>query len=70
MKLPYKVGYILTIFWLILIVYGIISYDSDHEDIKATMVLFISFAGLILFPVYYVTIFLYYFVFKNSSKRT
>jgi hypothetical protein len=68
LKLPYKIGYSLTLVWLSLIVYGFFNYDSDHEDTKVAMVLFITFAGLILFPIYYITFFLYYAVLRKYQK--
>ncbi|MBP1967174.1 amino acid permease [Paenibacillus aceris] len=67
MKLPYKFGYLLTIVWFILIVYGFTNFDSDNEDKKATIVLFSTFVGLILFPIYFISVYVYYRLFKRTS---
>jgi NADH:ubiquinone oxidoreductase subunit 6 (subunit J) len=67
MKLPYKIGYLLTVFWFFLIVYGIINFDSDNESEKVELVLFSAFVGLILFPIYFISIYVYYRLFKRTS---
>lgn len=67
MNLPYRVGYLLTILWIILIVYGFINFDSDNESNKIFIVLFFVFAGLILFPIYFITVYLYYRIIKKTS---
>ncbi|MDQ0899405.1 MULTISPECIES: hypothetical protein [unclassified Paenibacillus] len=66
MKLPYKVGYLLTVFWFFLVAYGFNKFDSDNESKKVEFVLFSAFAGLILFPIYFIIVYLYYRLFKRT----
>ncbi|MDF2652688.1 MAG: hypothetical protein K0Q73_8493 [Paenibacillus sp.] len=67
MKLAYKVGYLLTVFWFFLVVYGFINFESDNESNKVEIVLFSAFAGLILFPIYFISVYMYYRLFKRTS---
>lgn len=66
MKLPYRVGYLLTVFWFFMVAYGFINFDSDNESKKVEFVLFSAFAGLILFPSFFIIVYLYYCLFKRT----
>ncbi|MDR6550830.1 hypothetical protein J2736_002017 [Paenibacillus qinlingensis] len=67
MKLPYRVGYLVTVFWLFFVAYGFINFDSDNESSKVDFVMLSAFTGLILFPIYFVSVYVYYRLFKRTS---
>ncbi|WP_127582931.1 hypothetical protein [Paenibacillus koleovorans] len=54
MRLPYKIGYGLTIGWLGWLLYGLTYLDSVQDELLSSVWLVSAFAGLILFPVYFV----------------
>ncbi|MBP1967098.1 hypothetical protein J2Z65_006362 [Paenibacillus aceris] len=68
MKLPYRIGYLLTVVWFIFIIYGLSNYDSDSEGMKVGIVLFITFAGLVIFPAFYIIVYLYYAYLRKQQK--
>lgn len=67
MKLPYKLGYLITVLWFFSTLYGFINFDSDNESRKVDLVLLSAFLGLILFPIYFICIFVYYRICKRTS---
>jgi hypothetical protein len=54
--------------WLIYVIYAIQHVDAWNDDGRATIGIFIGFAGLILFPIYFVLVYLIRRVFRNKRK--
>ncbi|MGG4345897.1 hypothetical protein [Paenibacillus lautus] len=68
MKLPYKIGYAVTLVWLVWIVYGYVNYDDMADRGQYFIVLLSAVIGMILLPIYFISVLLYY-VYKRGPKK-
>ncbi|MEW9673112.1 hypothetical protein [Ammoniphilus sp. 3BR4] len=66
MKTAYKVGMIGVFVWVLCIIYGFATYDEIIDESKIALVLFISFLGIVVFPIYFISV---YFVYHLYNKR-
>lgn len=69
MQTPYKIGYLLTIAWLVWIFYGFINYDAFTDEKKLSLTVFFTFVGLIAFPLYFIFVYLYYVTRKPKKQQ-
>ncbi|WP_102348773.1 hypothetical protein [Bacillus sp. Marseille-P3661] len=56
--MAYKIGIVLIIIWVIYIFYGFSNYDEIMDASKLAILLLVSFIGIILFPIYFIAIYL------------
>ncbi|MEJ9216894.1 hypothetical protein ACXFAU_19865 [Paenibacillus glucanolyticus] len=68
MRLPYKIGYAVTMVWLVWIVYGYMNYDSITNRDLLPIVLWSAVLGIIILPIYFISVLLYY-VYKRAQKK-
>ncbi|GIO96148.1 hypothetical protein J14TS5_12340 [Paenibacillus lautus] len=68
MKLPYKIGYAVTLVWLVWIVYGYMNYDVMADRGQHFIFLLSAVIGMILLPIYFISVLLYY-VYKRGPKK-
>ncbi|GAA0841347.1 MULTISPECIES: hypothetical protein [Paenibacillus] len=68
MRLPYKIGYAVTMVWLVWIVYGYMNYDSITDRDLLPIVLWSAVLGIIILPIYFISVLLYY-VYKRAQKK-
>lgn len=61
MRVAYKVGSAFVIVWFIYIVYGFSAYDGIDDQSKLTILLLVSFLGFILFPIYFLTVYIFHY---------
>ncbi|MBB3127057.1 hypothetical protein FHS19_001711 [Paenibacillus rhizosphaerae] len=54
-----KIGYLMMVCWLIYVVYSIQHVDAWNDDNRVAIAIFLAFAGLVIFPVYFVSIYLF-----------
>ncbi|KOR90135.1 hypothetical protein [Paenibacillus solani] len=69
MKLPYKIGYAVTLVWLIWIVYGYMNFDDITDRGKLSIVLLSAVIGIILLPIYFISLLLYYVAKWNPKQK-
>lgn len=55
----HKIGVVLIIIWATYIFYGFSTYDEIVDESKLAIVLLVSFLGIILFPIYFIVIYLF-----------
>ncbi|AVV57563.1 hypothetical protein C7121_16275 [Paenibacillus glucanolyticus] len=67
-RLPYKIGYAVTMVWLVWIVYGYMNYDSITDRDLLPIVLWSAVLGIIILPIYFISVLLYY-VYKRAQKK-
>lgn len=60
-----KIGYLMMICWVIYVVYSIQHVDAWNDDNRIAIAMFIAVAGLVIFPVYFVSI----YFFEKVRKR-
>ncbi|UJF33630.1 hypothetical protein [Paenibacillus hexagrammi] len=65
MRLPYRIGSILAMGWLIWMFYGYQHYDAVSEEYELFMIIFLTAAGLFIFPAYFLVVYICYAVFKR-----
>ncbi|MEC0231429.1 hypothetical protein [Paenibacillus alba] len=58
MKRSYTIGYMFVCIWLVSVIYGFITYNEVQDDLRMFWTIWIMFLGLIIFPVYFVLIYL------------
>ncbi|MPY17058.1 hypothetical protein [Paenibacillus glucanolyticus] len=68
MRLPYKIGYAVTMVWLVWIVYGYMNYDSITDRDLLPIVLWSAVLGIIILPIYFISVLLYY-VYKRAQNK-
>lgn len=69
MKLPYKIGYAVTLVWLIWIVYGYLNFDDISDRGMLSIVLLSAVIGIILLPIYFISLLLYYVAKRNPKQK-
>ena len=57
-RASYKIGYGITIVWMLYLLYGGTHYDELHDEAKTSLLLFTALAGLIMLPVYFISTYL------------
>lgn len=67
-RLPYKIGYAVTLVWLVWIVYGYVNYDVMADRGQLSIVLLSAVIGIILLPIYFISVLLFY-VYKRGPKK-
>ncbi|GMK49067.1 hypothetical protein PghCCS26_61970 [Paenibacillus glycanilyticus] len=60
-----KIGYLMMMCWVFYVVYSIQHMDAWNDDNRTAIALCIAFAGLVIFPVYFVSI----YFFEKARKR-
>lgn len=68
-RLPYKIGYAVTLVWLVWIVYGYMNYDDIAERGQLSIVLLSAVIGIILLPIYFISVLLYSVYKRDSGKK-
>lgn len=68
MKLPYKIGYAVTLVWLVWVVYGYLNFDDITDRGMLSVVLLSAVIGIIVLPIYFISLLLYY-VAKRKPKQ-
>ncbi|WP_144028240.1 hypothetical protein [Paenibacillus ferrarius] len=58
MKRSYTIGYMFVCIWLVCVMYGFITYNEVQGDLRMYWTIWIMFLGLIIFPIYFVLIYL------------
>lgn len=54
-----KLGCVVMVGWLIYVVYSIQQVDAWNDDYRAAIAIFITFAGLVFFPTYFILVCLF-----------
>jgi hypothetical protein len=67
-RLPYKIGYAVTLVWLVWIIYGYVNYDDIADRGQLSIVLLSAVIGMILLPIYFISVLLFY-VYKRGPKK-
>lgn len=67
-RLPYKIGYAVTLVWVVWIVYGYVNYDVMADRGQLPIVLLSAVIGIILLPIYFISVLLFY-VYKRGPKK-
>ncbi|MGG1555254.1 hypothetical protein [Paenibacillus ferrarius] len=57
MGISYRIGYAAMLIWLVAVAYGCSTYDTGREGFPWESWVGLEFAGLILFPFYFVGVF-------------
>lgn len=68
-RLPYKIGYAVTLVWLVWIVYGYMNYDDIAEPGQLSIVLLSAVIGIILLPIYFISVLLYSVYKRDPGKK-
>ncbi|MEC0308190.1 hypothetical protein P4H67_15665 [Paenibacillus lautus] len=68
MRFPYKIGYAVTLVWLVWVVYGYVNYDDMADRGQLSIVLLSAVIGMILLPIYFISVLLFY-VYKRGPKK-
>ncbi|OAS16396.1 hypothetical protein [Paenibacillus oryzisoli] len=63
----YRFGYVLVTTWLIWIFYGYINYNDVDEENNMYLILAMTGLGLILFPIYFIGVYLYGVLMKRKN---
>ncbi|RKN86057.1 hypothetical protein D7M11_03325 [Paenibacillus ginsengarvi] len=58
MGIAFRLGYAAVMVWLIYVMYAILHVDAWNDDNRATVGIFVALAGLVLFPVYFVLVYI------------
>ncbi|MGG3279865.1 hypothetical protein [Paenibacillus solani] len=69
MKLPYKIGYAVTLVWLVWIVYGYLNFDDISDRGMLSIVLLSAVIGIILLPIYFISLLLYYVAKRHPKEK-
>ncbi|GAA4848204.1 hypothetical protein GCM10023310_27950 [Paenibacillus vulneris] len=59
MRLPYKIGYIGCLVWLLCLFCAFVFCD-DYDDLMMTWIVVATAIGLILFPAYFIAVLVFY----------
>jgi hypothetical protein len=63
----YKVGYALVCVWLVAVLYGCERYN-DNDEVRASLALLAFITGLILFPIYFLSVFFVQALWKRRHR--
>lgn len=69
MGIAYRLVYMIMVVWLIYVLYVIQRVDAWNDDGRAAFGMFIGFAGLIVFPVYFILSYLINKVVLRAKNR-
>ncbi|SFL06698.1 hypothetical protein SAMN03159341_10342 [Paenibacillus sp. 1_12] len=69
MGIAYRLGYVAMVIWLFYVLYAIQHVDAWNDDGRAAIGIFIGFVGLIVFPVYFVLVYLFGKVVRAGKHR-
>lgn len=67
-RFPYRIGYAVTLVWLVWVVYGYVNYDDMADRGQLSIVLLSAVIGMILLPIYFISVLLFY-VYKRGPKK-
>ncbi|PJN56324.1 hypothetical protein PAEVO_30470 [Paenibacillus sp. GM2FR] len=58
----------MTLVWLVWVVYGYVNYDDMADRGQLSIVLLSAVIGMILLPIYFISVLLFY-VYKRGPKK-